>query len=61
MKTYSVHLAVDIPHHGTTEIQAPDDAAALAAARNPAINWRVGTVRLQAGISPQAEAGVNFV
>ena len=33
MKTYTVLFAEDVPHYGTAEIQAEDDAAALEAAR----------------------------
>jgi hypothetical protein len=33
MKTYSVLFAEDVPHYGTAEIEAKDDAAALEAAK----------------------------
>lgn len=33
MKTYSVLFALEIPHYGTIEVEAADDAAALAAAK----------------------------
>jgi hypothetical protein len=33
MKTYSVLFAEDVPHYGTAEIEAEDDAAALEAAK----------------------------
>lgn len=33
MKTYSVLFAQDVPHYGTAEIEAKDDAAALEAAK----------------------------
>ncbi len=33
MKTYSVLFAEDVPHYGTAHIEAPNDAAALEAAR----------------------------
>jgi hypothetical protein len=33
MKTYSVLFALDIPHYGSVDIEAPDDTAALAAAK----------------------------
>jgi hypothetical protein len=33
MKTYSILFAEDVPHYGTAEIEAQDDAAALEAAK----------------------------
>jgi hypothetical protein len=33
MKTYTILFAEDVPHYGTTEIQAENDAAALDAAK----------------------------
>ena len=33
MNTYSILFAQDVPHYGTTEIEAADDAAAIAAAK----------------------------